>query len=99
MNGDLLGGHRLTATASVCLRSLLCETKVYSNSAIGIRGFQSFPAVRQKNCGGGLYIGSRHGLCESVMTDSGKNAEFITVRLNCWDRGLRVICVYGPLGV
>ena len=25
---------------------LLCETKVYSNSAIRIRGFQSFPAVR-----------------------------------------------------
>ena len=30
------------------------------------------------------------------MTDSGRNAEFITVRLNCWDRGLRVILVYGP---
>ena len=75
---------------------LLCETKVYSNSAIGIRGFQSFPAVMQKNCGGGLYIGIRHGLCESVMTDSGRIAEFITVRPNCWDRGLRVILVYGP---
>ena len=33
---------------------LLCETKVHSNSAVHIRGFQSFPAVRQKNCGGGL---------------------------------------------
>ena len=75
---------------------LLCETKVCSNSAVRIRGFQSFHAVRQKNCGGGLYIGVRHGLCESVMTDSGRNAEFITVRLNCWDRGLRVILVYGP---
>ena len=30
------------------------------------------------------------------MTDSGRNAEFITVRLNCWDRGLHVIIVYGP---
>ena len=40
---------------------LLCETKVYSNSAIGIRGFHSFPAVKQKNCSGGLYIGIRHG--------------------------------------
>ena len=78
---------------------LLCETKVNSNSAIGMRGFQSFPSVRQKNCGGGLYIGIRHGLCESVMTDSGRNADFITVRLNCWDRCLRVILVYGTLGV
>ena len=75
---------------------LLCETKVYSNSAIRIRGFQSFSAVRQRNGGGGLYIGIRHGLCESVMTDSGRNAEFITVRINCRDRGLRVILVYGP---
>ena len=33
---------------------------------------------------------------ESVMTDSGRNAEFITVRLNCWDRCLRVTLVHGP---
>ena len=30
------------------------------------------------------------------MTDSGRNAEFVTMRLNCWDKGLRVILVYGP---
>ena len=29
------------------------------------------------------------------MTDSGRNAEFITLKLNCLDRGLRVIFVYG----
>ena len=39
---------------------LLCETNVYSNSAIRIRGFQSFSSVRQRNGGGGLYIGIRH---------------------------------------
>ena len=33
---------------------LLCETKVYMNSAVQIDGFQSFPVVRQKNNGGGL---------------------------------------------
>ena len=30
------------------------------------------------------------------MTDNGRNAEFITVRMNCRDRALRVILVYGP---
>ena len=29
------------------------------------------------------------------MTDSGRNAEFTTVRINCQDRGLHVILVYG----
>ena len=40
-------------------------------------------------------FGIRRGLYESVMTDRGSNAEFITVRLNCWDSGLRVVLVYG----
>ena len=71
---------------------------VYSNSAIRTRGFLPFSAVRQKNGGGGLYIGIRHGLCESVITDSGRNAEVITVRINCGDRGLCVTLVYGPQG-
>ena len=30
---------------------LLCETKVHTNSAVQIDGFQSFPVVRQKNTG------------------------------------------------
>ena len=30
---------------------LLCETKVYTNSAVQIDGFQSFPVVRQKILG------------------------------------------------
>ena len=58
---------------------LLCETKVHMNSAVQIDGFLSFPVVRQKNTGGGLYIGIRHGLCESVLSEYGKNAEFVTV--------------------
>ena len=53
-----------------------------------MKGFQSIPALWQKNCGGGLYIGIRHEVCESVMSDRGRNAEFIVVRLSCWDRGL-----------
>ena len=64
-----------------------------------MRGFQLFPAVRQKSCNWGLYIGIRHGLCGSAMTYSGVNAEFITLRLNCWDRGnscVGVILVYSP---
>ena len=75
---------------------LLCETKVYTNSAVQIDGFQSFPVMRQKNTGGGLYIGIRHGLCESVLSEYGKNAEFVTVRMNCKGQGLRFILVYGP---
>ena len=49
-----------------------------------------------KNTGGGLYIGIRHGLCESVLSEYGKNAEFVTVRMNCKGQGLRFILVYGP---
>ena len=68
---------------------LICETRVYRNSAVQIDDFQSFPVVRQKNTGGGLYIGIRHGLCESVLSEYGKNAEFIIVRMNCKGQGLR----------
>ena len=48
---------------------MLNETKVYSKSAIKIKGFQSFPVVRNKNKGGGAFIGVRHGLCEPIMID------------------------------
>ena len=61
---------------------LLTETKVYARSAINIKGFQTFSAVRDKNRGGGLYVGISHGLYQSVMVDSGDNAQFITVHLN-----------------
>ena len=30
------------------------------------------------------------------MSEYGKNAEFITVRMNCKGQGLRLILVYGP---
>ena len=50
---------------------LLTKTKVYTKSAMDIKGFQSFSAVRDKKSGGGLYLGIRHGLYESVMIDSG----------------------------
>ena len=45
---------------------LLTKTKVYSKSVMDIKGFQSFSTVRDKKSGGGLYLGIRHGLCESV---------------------------------
>ena len=61
---------------------LLAETKVYTNTAINIKGFQSFPVVRDTNTGSGLCICIRHGLSQFVMTDSDNEAEFITVRLN-----------------
>ena len=50
----LVRNNALTVTAMFGTQCndvvLLCETKVYSNSAIRIRGFQSFPAIMQKNC-------------------------------------------------
>ena len=61
---------------------LLTETKVYTKSAIDIKGFQSFSTVRDKKSGGGLHLGIRHGVYESVMTDNGRKASFVTVCLN-----------------
>ena len=61
-----------------------------------IKGFQSFSAVRDKKSGGGLYLGIRHGLYESVMIDSGSKASFVTVCLNGKDCSVRLILVYGP---
>ena len=61
---------------------LLAETKFYTNTAINIKGFQSFPVVRDRNTGGGLCICIWNGLFQSAMTDSGNKVEFITVRLN-----------------
>ena len=75
---------------------MLNETKVYSKSAIKIRGFQSFPVVRNKNKGGGAFIGVRHGLCEPIMIDCGDNAEFLTVRLCNGVKGTQIILAYGP---
>ena len=75
---------------------LLAETKVYSKSGVKIEGFQVFPAVRKKNCGGGLIIAIRHGLCSSMIVDFGDNAEFLTVRLNFGQFALRLILAYGP---
>ena len=60
----------------------MTKTKVYTKSAMDIKGFQSFSAVRDKKSDGGLYLGIRHGLYESVMIDSGSEASFITVCLN-----------------
>ena len=75
---------------------LLTETKVYTNSAIDIKGFQSFSAVRDTKSGGGLYLGVRHGLYESVMIDSGSKASFVTVCLNGKDCSVRLILESGP---
>ena len=76
---------------------LLTETKVYTKSAMDIKGFQSFSAVRDKKSGDGLYLGIRHGLYESVMIDSGSKASFVTVCLNGKDFSVRLILVYGSL--
>ena len=68
---------------------MLNETKVYSKSAIKIKGFQSFSVVRNKNIGGGAFIVVRHGLCEPIMIDCGDNAQFLTVRLCNGVKGMR----------
>ena len=60
----------------------MTKTKVYTKSAMDIKSFQSFSAVRAKKSGSGLYLGIRHGLYESVMIDSGSKASFVTVCLN-----------------
>ena len=45
---------------------LLVETKVYTNTAINIKGFQSFPVVKDRNTGGGLCISVFGMLCFSL---------------------------------
>ena len=76
---------------------LLTEAKVYKNSAIHFDGYQSFSTVRNKKSGGDLiYIGIKHGLCQSLMCSRGENAEFITVRMEGKYNGLRLVLVYGP---
>ena len=70
---------------------MLAETKVYSAAFIDIKGFQAFPVTRSRNRGGGLYIGLRHGFCQSVLIDEGDNAEFISVRLCSQPSSIRLI--------
>ena len=93
---DLLGGSKRLPLIQSCREVIACcaceehdvgvilftKTKVYTKSAMDINGFQSFSAVRDKKSGGGLYLGIRHGLYESVMIDSGSKASFVTVCLN-----------------
>ena len=74
MHSQIIEEHNIDVT-------MLNETKVCSKSAIKIKDFRSFPVVRNKNKGGGAFIGVRHCLCEPAMIDSGDNAEFVTVRL------------------
>ena len=54
--------------------------------------------MRDKNKGGGFCVGIRHGLYQSVMVDSGDNAQFITVHLNGTNKtySTRLILAYGP---
>ena len=61
-----------------------------------IEGLHVFPAVRSKNCGGGLLVEIRHGLCSAVMIESGKNAEFITIKAALGVKQIRIILTYGP---
>ena len=75
---------------------LLTETKVYKYSAIHFDGCQSFSAVRNKRSGGGLYIGVKHGLCQSLLCNRGENAEFIMVRMEGKYNGYRIVLACGP---
>ena len=93
---DLLGGSTRLPQIQSCREVIACcaceehdvdvilltKTKVYTKSAIDIKGFESLSVVRDKKSGGGLYLGIRHGLYESVMIDSGSKASFVTVCLN-----------------
>ena len=77
---------------------LLTETKVYKSSAIHIDGYQSFSAVRNKKSGRGLFIGIKHGFCQSLMCNRGENTGFITIRMEGKYNGQRIVLVYGPQG-
>ena len=74
----------------------LTETKVYTRSAINSKGFQGFSVVRDKNMGGGIFLGKRHGLYETVMIDSGDKAQFVTVLLTNKDFNAQIVLVYVP---
>ena len=75
---------------------LLNETKVYSKSTIKVKGYQVFPAVRKRNCGGSPLIGVRQALFKALMVDHGENAEVLTVKLILGGNIYRIILVYGP---
>ena len=75
---------------------LLTETKVYTRSAINIKGFQGFSVVRDKKVGGGIFLGIRQGLYETVMIDSGDKAQSVTVQLTNKDFNVQIVLVYGP---
>ena len=77
---------------------LLNKTKVYSESAIKVKGYQVFPAVWKRNCGGSLLIGVRQGLCQALMVDHGENAEFLTVKLILGGNKLSHYCSVWPSG-
>ena len=74
---------------------LLTETNVYTRSAINVKGFQGFSVVRVKNMGGGILLGVRHGLYETVMLDIGDKVHFITTRLTNKDFNVQIVLVYG----
>ena len=74
---------------------LLTETKIYTRSAISIKGFQGFSVVRDKNMSGCIFIGVRHDLFETVTVDSGDKAHFITVRLTIKDFNVQIVLAYG----
>ena len=46
--------------------------------------------------GGGIFLGVRHGLYETVMIDSGDKAQFVTVRLTKEGFNVQIVLVYGP---
>ena len=46
--------------------------------------------------GGGIFLGVRHRLYETVVIVSGDKAQFITVRLTSKDFNVQIVLVYGP---
>ena len=52
--------------------------------------------MRSKMSGGGLYIGVKHGLCESIMIDDSENADLVTIRLRRKEHGIQIILIYDP---
>ena len=46
--------------------------------------------------GGGIFLGVRHGLYETVMIDNGDKAQFVTVRLTKEGFNVQIVLVYGP---
>ena len=46
--------------------------------------------------GGGIFLGIRHDLYETVIMDNSDKTQFVTVRLTNKDLNVQIVLVYGP---